>query len=93
MTVVPAPAIVPGMTHDYFEREDGEMEPSTMPAVDVDYRRDEELLVKEWRNDQLRQLGIPWALAAEYAGLVDWHQVAELVARGCPPDLALEIVR
>jgi hypothetical protein len=30
---------------------------------------------------------------AEDASHVDWHQVAGLVRRGCPPALALRIVR
>ena len=69
------------------------MEPNTMTAVDLDYWRDDELLVQEWRNRQLRRLGIPAALAARFAGRVDWHEIAELVKRGCSPELALEIVR
>jgi hypothetical protein len=28
-----------------------------------------------------------------YADHIDWHQVARLVRRGCPPRLALRIVR
>jgi hypothetical protein len=28
-----------------------------------------------------------------FADLVDWHAIAELVERGCPPRLALEIAR
>jgi hypothetical protein len=28
-----------------------------------------------------------------FAGHVDWHRIAELIQRGCSPDLALEIVR
>ena len=28
-----------------------------------------------------------------YADHIDWHQVARLVQRGCPPRLALRIVR
>ena len=33
------------------------------------------------------------AVEQTFAALVDWHEVAALVARGCPPDLALEIAR
>jgi hypothetical protein len=32
-------------------------------------------------------------LAQATADNVDWHQVATLVRRGCPPRLALQIVR
>ena len=53
----------------------------------------DDLLVHEWRVTQLTRLGIPWSLAQAVAGHVDWHQVAELVRRGCPPRLALQIVR
>ena len=54
---------------------------------------EEELLIHAWRAEQLRHLGIPHALAETFAGLVDWHEIAALVARGCPPCLAFEIVR
>ncbi len=39
------------------------------------------------------ELGIPWSLAQAVADHVDWHQVARLVQHGCPPRLALNIVR
>jgi hypothetical protein len=54
---------------------------------------DDELLVHEWRVTQLTRLGIPGPLADDAADHVDWHQVAKLVRRGCPPRLALRIVR
>jgi hypothetical protein len=57
-------------------------------AIDHD-----DLLVHEWRVKQLTRLGIPWSLAQAAADHVDWHQVAKLVCRGCPPRLALQIVR
>jgi hypothetical protein len=50
-------------------------------------------LVHEWRAAQLTRLGVPWSLAQVAADHVDWHQVARLVHRGCPPRLALQIVR
>ena len=49
--------------------------------------------VCEWQARQLTRLGVPWPLAQAAAGHVDWHQVARLVQRGCPPRLALRIVR
>jgi hypothetical protein len=68
------------------------MEPAqTRPrheAIDHD-----DLLVHEWRVTQLTRLGIPRSLAQAVADHVDWHQVAKLVRRGCPPRLALQIVR
>jgi hypothetical protein len=51
-----------------------------------------EPLVHRWRTSQLRRLGIPAALAEVYADDLDWHQIAGLVRRGCPPRLALRIV-
>ena len=40
----------------------------------------------------LRSLGVPELLADFFADFVDWHVIADLVARGCPPYLALRIV-
>jgi hypothetical protein len=54
---------------------------------------DDELLVHEWRVTQLTRLGVPGPLADAAADHVDWHQVAKLVRHGCPPRLALRIVR
>jgi hypothetical protein len=53
---------------------------------------DEHSLVHEWRVGQLIRLGIPKPLADAVAARVDWHQIAALVRRGCPPKLALRIV-
>jgi hypothetical protein len=53
---------------------------------------DDDELMHEWRVRQLTGLGIPWSLAQAAAGHLDWHQVATLVRRGCPPRLALRIV-
>lgn len=68
------------------------MEPApTIPrheAIDHD-----DLLVNEWRVAQLTRLGLPRSLAQAAADHVDWHQVANLVYRGCPARLALQIVR
>jgi hypothetical protein len=56
-------------------------------AIDHDYS-----LVHNWRVSQLTRLGVPGPLAEIYADRIDWHQVARLVRRGCPPGLALRIV-
>ena len=57
-------------------------------AIDRD-----ELLVHDWRVTQLKRLGIPGPLAEDAAAShVDWHEIARLVQRGCPPLLALSIV-
>jgi hypothetical protein len=62
-------------------------------AALVEDTTDEELLIHAWRAEQLHRLGFSRLLAETFAGLVDWHAVAALVARGCPPNVALEIVR
>ncbi len=49
--------------------------------------------VHEWRVTQLVSLGIPLPVAEAAAGRIDWHQMAALVQRGCPPRLALRILR
>lgn len=72
------------------------LEPTPMPEIELvepEARNDEEVLVHEWRIEQLQGLGVAAALAEKFAGLVDWHDIAALVERGCPPELALEIVR
>jgi hypothetical protein len=46
----------------------------------------------DWRAGQLTRLGIPGPLAEAVADRVDWHQIAALIRRGCPPRLALRIV-
>ena len=68
------------------------MEPApTRPSHEA--IEDDDVLVHEWRVTQLTRLGIPGPLAQAAAGYVDWHEVARLVRRGCPPRLALQIVR
>jgi hypothetical protein len=58
-----------------------------------DAAEEEEQLVHDWRVARLAQFGIPHSLAEVYADHIDWHQIARLVQRGCPPRLALRIVR
>jgi hypothetical protein len=53
----------------------------------------DESSVHSWRVSQLERLGLSGPLAEIYADRIDWHQVARLVERGCPPWLALRIVR
>jgi hypothetical protein len=64
------------------------------PRDEDDTRRsEEEVAIREWRAHQLQRLGLSRLLAHTFGARVDWHEVAELVARGCSPELALEIVR
>jgi hypothetical protein len=75
-------------------REERTMEPILISDSElVEETTDEELQIHAWRAEQLRRLGLPRILAETFAGLVDWHEVAALVARGCSPQLALEIAR
>jgi hypothetical protein len=54
---------------------------------------EEDVLIHEWRAERLTRLGLSTIIAHAVAGLVDWHDFARLVERGCSPELALEIVR
>jgi hypothetical protein len=70
------------------------LEPPAMPAEQPDDGLlGGEHIVNAWRAEQLRLLGLSPLLADAFAGLVDWHQIANLVERGCSARLALEIVR
>jgi hypothetical protein len=55
---------------------------------------EEELAVIEWRFDQLVRSGYDTdgaaAVAAQFE--VDLHRAAELIANGCPRELALRIL-
>jgi intergrase/recombinase len=48
--------------------------------------------VRAWRVTRLIDLGLPLPTADAIAGRVDWHDVAKLVARGCPVMLAVAIL-
>jgi len=68
------------------------MEPLVMAAEELDHKDREKRRVRDWRVEQLRRLGLPFVLADSYADRLDWHALANLVDRGCPLSLALEIV-
>jgi hypothetical protein len=53
----------------------------------------EEVRVYAWRIEQLGKLGLSSLIADAVANVVDWHEVARLVDKGCPPELAVEIAR
>jgi hypothetical protein len=61
--------------------------------IELAPQNDEEALVHEWRAKQLAKLGVSTIVAHAFGNLVDWHELARLINRGCPPDLAVEIVR
>jgi hypothetical protein len=54
---------------------------------------DEDARVYAWRVERLSGLGLSNLVASAVAPLVDWHEIACLVERGCSPELALAIVR
>lgn len=62
-------------------------------TIDRHEATDEDQLIHDWRTAQLERLGIPEWLADIVADRIDWHEIAELVERGCSPQLALDIVR
>jgi hypothetical protein len=65
------------------------MEPTVTSHEVIDHS---EPHVHRWRVSRLKHLGISELLAEVYADHLDWHEVARLVHRGCPPQLALRIV-
>jgi hypothetical protein len=67
------------------------MEPTT--TLDRHETIDEDHLIHDWRTAQLVRLGIPEWLADIVADQIDWHEIAQLVERGCSARLALDIVR
>jgi hypothetical protein len=85
----------PKVPHDRSRRfgSTERLEPLAMLAEELDHGNSEEYVVNAWRAEQLRHLGLSPTLAEIFAGLVDWHQIAKLVERGCSAQLALEIVR
>ena len=69
------------------------LEPASLHELDLDRPGDEELRVQAWRAEQLSRLGLPRSVADAFADLVDWRELADLLERGCPLGLALEIAR
>ena len=51
--------------------------------------------IVEWRRERLLAAGFASALAARLSAdsAIDLHALLTLIDRGCPPELALEIVR
>ena len=64
-----------------------------MTAAETEIR-DETELVEAWRAEQLELAGYGAAAAAELAARhdVDLHGAIELLADGCPAELALKIL-
>ena len=65
-----------------------------LAEIEVEVEESEEdARVYAWRVEQLSGLGLSQVVASAVASLVDWHEIARLVERGCSPELALDIVR
>jgi hypothetical protein len=65
-----------------------------MPTAETSVQLTEQELVELWRAEELERAGYPPAAAAELAARadVDLHRATELLANGCDPDLALQIL-
>jgi len=63
-------------------------------AAETEIRDETTELVAAWRAEQLEMAGYAALAAAELATRhdVDLHVAVDLVARGCPADLALRIL-
>ena len=73
---------------NYALLKEGALRPAAVGQEAMDR---EERSVYDWRVSQLTRLGIPGPSAEVYADRIDWHQIARLVQRGCPPQLVLRI--
>jgi hypothetical protein len=69
------------------------MNERAIPAEDLGGDMGETLVLRQWRAEQLRRLGVPSILAETFADAVDWHALSALIERGCPLGLAFEIIR
>ncbi len=65
-----------------------------MSAAEVQVRESELERIERWRTGELLRAGYDAAAASELAVRldVDLHEAIDLVLRGCPPDLALQIL-
>jgi hypothetical protein len=66
-----------------------------MPTAETTARPTEQELVEHWRAQELERAGFDPAAAAELARRadVDLHAAVELLQKGCPPAVALSILR
>lgn len=60
------------------------------PSAHEESKKDD--AVHAWRVTQLVRLGLASLVAEAVADKVDWHEVARLVACGCPATLAVAII-
>jgi hypothetical protein len=86
-------AIVPESKQHSIQKERTMERILTSDAELREHATDEGVRIHAWRAEQLRRLGLPRILAEAFAETIDWHEVADLMSRGCPLGLALEIAR
>ena len=67
------------------------MESAPTLEINIGSRTDELLLVHRSCAERLRWLGVSPVHTEVFTDLFDWHAIADLVARSCPPALALKI--
>jgi hypothetical protein len=65
-----------------------------MPAAEVHVTESEIERIERWRAGELERAGYDHAAATALATRhdVDLHRAADLLAQGCPPELALKIL-
>ena len=77
-------------------RQDGTIEKAkAMSAANLTSIMDSELeIVEQWRHEALARAGYDWEAATVLAHShdVDLHRAIELLQRGCPKALALQIL-
>ena len=65
-----------------------------MTAAELQTPSKELTQVERWRADELERAGYEPRAAAEIAARhdIDLHRAVEMLHRGCPPELALQIL-
>ena len=65
-----------------------------METAETNTSLTEQELVEHWRSSELERAGYPAGIAAELAmrSDIDLHLAAELLQRGCTPELAASIL-
>ena len=65
-----------------------------METAETNTSLTEQELVEHWRSSELERAGYPADVAAELASRsdIDLHLAAELLQRGCTPELAASIL-
>ena len=66
-----------------------------MSMSTAEYTETELERVERWRADALMRAGYDVRVATELAGRqdIDLHRAIQMLEDGCPPDLALQILR